>query len=172
MLLGDATPFYRIYDRFLGKITDDLYLELTKEDTEKDLESLLLSAIPLFEFPRFPLFNYNTEYEFLDELNIVYSKGVYLCVLTEEEIDILSDCMLIEWTRRQIMSIENTRMKYSGSDFKFTSQANHLGKLLQLKEDTIATNKHKQRLYSRRKFDLKTGMASANYSGLAGGVLK
>ena len=40
--------------------------------------------------------------------------------------------MMIGWIQRQITSIENTRMKYSGSDFKFTSQANHLSKLLML----------------------------------------
>ena len=29
---------------------------------------------------------------------------------------------------QQLASVENTRMKYSGSDFKFTSQANHMAK--------------------------------------------
>ena len=28
-----GTPFAEIYDRFLGKITDDMYLELTPRDT-------------------------------------------------------------------------------------------------------------------------------------------
>jgi len=32
-----ATPFTVIYDRFLGKVTDDMYLELTLEDTIRDL---------------------------------------------------------------------------------------------------------------------------------------
>ena len=40
--------------------------------------------------------------------------------------------MKTAWVQRQVASIENTRMKYSGSDFKFTSQANHLSKLLAL----------------------------------------
>jgi len=31
------TSFCTIYDRFLGKITDDLYVELTPEDTLRDL---------------------------------------------------------------------------------------------------------------------------------------
>jgi len=30
------------------------------------------------------------------------------------------------WIERQVASIENIRMKYSGPDFKMTSQANHL----------------------------------------------
>jgi hypothetical protein len=41
--------------------------------------------------------------------------------LTSEEINILAILMMISWVQRQITSIENTRMKYSGSDFKFTS---------------------------------------------------
>jgi hypothetical protein len=41
-------------------------------------------------------------------------------------------------------------MKYSGSDFKFTSQANHMQKLLQLKKDYEREGFHLQRLYKRR----------------------
>ena len=44
-------------------------------------------------------------------------------------------------------------MKYSGADFKFTSQANHMQKLLQLKKDYEREGFHLQRLYKRRKKD-------------------
>ena len=37
-----GTKFTDIYNRFLGKITDDLYIELTPEDTIKDLRAMLL----------------------------------------------------------------------------------------------------------------------------------
>jgi hypothetical protein len=47
-----GTKFVKVYDRFLGKITDDMYLELTPEDTVRDMRTLLLDAIPGFEFPR------------------------------------------------------------------------------------------------------------------------
>lgn len=53
-----GTLFSAVYNRFLGKITDDLYLELTPEDTVKDLQNLLIDAIPSFEFPRKDLYNY------------------------------------------------------------------------------------------------------------------
>ena len=33
-----GTPFSAIYNRFLGKITDDMYMELTPEDTIQDLQ--------------------------------------------------------------------------------------------------------------------------------------
>ena len=43
-----GTKFTEIYNCFLGKITDDLYMELTPEDTVKDLQHLLVCAIPEF----------------------------------------------------------------------------------------------------------------------------
>ena len=48
-------------------------------------------------------------------------------ILTQEEINILSLYMVVEWLGQQLATTENTRLKYSGSDFKFTSQANPYG---------------------------------------------
>lgn len=167
-----TTPFSVIYNRFLAKATDDLYMEMTKEETYGDLETILLSAIASFEFPRFPIFNYSLEAEIIGENGetVIISKGEFKSELTFEEIEIVSDLMIIEWVRRQINSVENTRIKYSGSDFKFTSQANHLDKLLKFKKDSEVTNKHKQRLYKRRKV-AANGTIETNWSGLAGGVI-
>ena len=53
-----GTKFTEIYNRFLGKITDDMYVELTPQDTIRDLRNLLIDAIPGFEFPRHNLYNY------------------------------------------------------------------------------------------------------------------
>ena len=61
--------------------------------------------------------------------------------------------MIVQWLGQQLASIENVRMKYSGADFKFTSQANHMQKLLQLKTDYNREGFHLQRLYKRRKKD-------------------
>ena len=60
-LKGDiyvGTQFVEVYNRFLGKITDDMYVELTPEDTIKDLRNMLIDAIPGFEFPRKNLYDY------------------------------------------------------------------------------------------------------------------
>lgn len=148
-----ATTFETIIDKFLGKITDDMYLELTPEDTIRDAKQFLIDAIPYFEFPRFALYDYNAE---LEEYNID---------LTAEEINILALLMKTAWLDRQINSIEVTRMKYSGADFKLTSQANHLSKLLQLKSENVRESTHAQRLYKRRKFN-KDGTVSSNWSCL------
>ena len=73
--------------------------------------------------------------------------------------------MKLIWLKRQIASIENIRMKYSGSDFKFTSQASHLGKLITLQETIEKEDRHNQRLYKRRKFT-DEGMIKSNWSVL------
>jgi hypothetical protein len=54
-------------------------------------------------------------------------------------------------------------MKYSGSDFKMTSQANHLGKLIELKKESERQDRHLQRLYKRRKID-ENGNVTSNWS--------
>ena len=40
---NNTTSFSIIYNSFLSKITDDMYMELTKNDTYKMLEELLVS---------------------------------------------------------------------------------------------------------------------------------
>ena len=42
-------------------------------------------------------------------------------------------------------------MRYTGADFKGTSQANHLSKLVALLKETKTESLHMQRLYKRRK---------------------
>ena len=152
-ITGPNTTFKEIYDRFFGKITDDMYVEWTKEDTEKDVKNILIDAIPGFEFPRFPLYDYNED--------------SYNCHLTSEEINILAILMYNTWLQRQVASIENTRQKFSGSDFKMTSQANHLDKLIKLKQESERQDRHMQRLYKRRKIIDSKGSIKSNWSTLA-----
>ena len=158
------TLFSSVYDRFLGKITDDMYMELTPEDTVKDLRNLLIDAIPGFEFPRKSLEYVIVEGEGLSD-NSYFVSG-----LSSEEINILAILMMNSWLQRQVTTIENIRMKYSGTDFKMTSQANHLGKLLTLQAETQRQSRHMQRLYKRRKTDAD-GNVSSNWSVFAPGAM-
>lgn len=159
-----GTLFASVYNRFLGKITDDMYMELTPQDTIRDLQRLLLNAIPEFEFPR-KILDYNI-LERPTNNNSVNIQGFLIedtdgngyedasyfnADLSSEEINILAILMMNGWLQRQITSIENVRMKYSGTDFKMTSQANHLSKLLQLLKETQRQSLHMQRLYKRRR---------------------
>ena len=127
-----GTLFTSVYDRFLGKITDDMYMELTPLDTLKDLQNLLINSIPGFEFPRIKLDFTIGEFEVFTEELSYNDTSSFEEELSSEEINILALLMLEGWLQRQITSIENTRQKYSGTDFKMTSQANHLAKLLVL----------------------------------------
>ena len=143
------TPFTAIYESFYGKITDDMYMELTPEDTAALAQDLLLSAIHKFEFPRKPL-TYQLDSWAITDGDKQYLVGAFEAALEPEEINILATYMVVEWIGQQLASIENTRLKYSGSDFKFTSQANHMQKLNQMKKDYEREGFHLQRLYKRR----------------------
>ena len=161
-----------------------MYLELTPEDTIKDLQNLLIDAIPGFEFPRKDLYSYeisleqvleedvlnedfvigiaNTELD--EDSKVIVDRSHFSVDLSSEEVNILALLMKQGWVQRQVASIENTRMKYSGSDFKFTSQANHLSKLMSLLSECQRESFHMQRLYKRRK--LENGMYKSNWSTL------
>lgn len=158
------TPFSKIYDSFLSKVTDDMYMELTELDTFRQLQDLLQSAVPKFEFPRKPMDyeleeateieDYNgVESDNKDTIAYIYSGGYFNANLDSEEINIIATYMIVEWMGQQLASVENTRMKYSGSDFKFTSQANHMQKILTVKKDYEREGFHLQRLYKRRAKD-------------------
>ena len=74
--------------------------------------------------------------------NILVDRSHFNVELTPEEINILALLIKQGWVQRQVTSIENTRMKYSGSDFKMTSQANHLSKLMSLLEESRRDSFH------------------------------
>lgn len=162
-----GTPFYVVYCNFLSRITDDLYLEWTPEDTFRNLESIFLNSLTKFEFPKFALYNYSTNsIGMVDAAGSVISYGKYLIDLTIEEINIISTLMLTEWITRQIATVNITRMKYSSRDFQFTSQANHLNQLLNMKAVYETDAKRMQRLYQRRTIDA-TGKVTPNYWALS-----
>lgn len=188
------TNFTDVYNRFLGKITDDMYLELTPQDTIKDLRNLLINALPGFEFPRVNLYDYSIDQEIKpedevaedemiigllwddtiedDDLGkaplVVVEKSTFGGDLNSEEINILAILMMIGWVQRQVTSIENTRMKYSGSDFKMTSQANHLQKLLGLLNECHRQSHHMQRLYKRRRINHDDQRYMSNWTNAVG----
>ena len=166
-----------------------MYVELTPADTLKDMQNLLIDALPGFEFPRKNLYDYTIKVveipeeellpddfilgivwgEVLDDMmsdsqKVLVDRSSFNVELTSEEINILAILMKQGWVQRQVTSIEHTRMKYSGSDFKMTSQANHLSKLLNLLKESQRESLHMQRLYKRRKLDAASGEYRSNWS--------
>ena len=121
-----ATPFLKVYDAFLARITaDEWTLEEELAIVERDWQELLKMAIARIKYPRVSL---NIEevtsgddnelkmYQFTDDLS-------------NEEIQLLALIMKHEWIKRCIASYEEIRYLYADKDF---SQANHLDKLLKL----------------------------------------
>ena len=98
-----------------------MYLELTPEDTLRDLQNLLINAIPGFEFPRKNLYDYTIEVDEVpeDELipddfvlgtvwgdldisssetpSVLVDKSRFNVELTSEEINILALLMKQGW---------------------------------------------------------------------------
>lgn len=157
-----------------------MYVELTPEDTVRDLHEMLMQALPGFEFPRVDLYDFTEDVKIIYESDlqtndfvlgvvweelpentetpqrVIIDNSRFNYELTMEEINIIAILMMEAWVQRQVTSIENTRMKYSGPDFKMTSQANHLQKLITLLKDTQTKSLHMQRLYKRRRRDVNS----------------
>lgn len=100
-----ATSFDEMEDFFLAGITDDMYLELTEEDTEEILDEILLAALPSFEFPK----NKNL-------LEVDLDSREFDDDLTIEEMMIIRQYMIAEWIGYQLATVDNVRQKYSGSN--------------------------------------------------------
>lgn len=186
-MANNGTLFASVYNRFLDKVTDDMYIEFTVQDTIKDLQNLLIDAIPGFEFPRVNLYDYEIKTEVItsdavlpddfvlgviwrdlsddnsEVSDVLVERSSFSATLSLEEINILALLMKQAWVQRQVASIENTRMKYTGTDFKMSSQANHLAKLLNLLTEAQREAFHMQRLYKRRKVN-KEGSYESTWS--------
>ena len=119
-----GTKFATIYNRFLGKITDDMYVELTPEDTLKDIQRLLINSLPGFEFPRKNLYDYTVNMKIIDEnelkpedflIGVIWNDfadeiaasnappkvlidcSTFACELTAEEENIIAILMMEAW---------------------------------------------------------------------------
>lgn len=132
-----ATPFLKVYDAFLARITaDEWTLEEELAIVERDWQELLKMAVERFKYPRISL--EMEELEQSDSLNPV-TVMQFKEELTNAEIQMLALYMKHEWVKRCIASWENIRQLYVDSDY---SQANHLDKLNKL-ETSVALEVHK-----------------------------
>ena len=143
-----ATPFLKVYDAFLARITaDEWTLEEELAIVERDWQELLNMAIFRFKYPRVSLDV--EEVDPIDDPNVETPQlktYQFIGDLTNDEIQLLALYMKHEWVKRCIASWENIRQLYADKDF---SQANHLDKLNKL-EVAIATEvKRAEGIYDR-----------------------
>lgn len=135
----EVTTFKEVYDYFLSGITDDMFMEMTKEDTEQMLEEILRAALPHIEFPKWK-----------KPLDLDYENKCFYDKLTNDEMLLLRYYMIYEWLSFQIANVDLVRQKYSSSDFSMTSQASHLRQLIALRDNYKQEGFHLQRLMNRR----------------------
>ena len=99
-----ATPLSDVYDAFLAKVEADDWM-LNEEDraaVELDWRMLLDAAIAQFRYPRVPL---------------DHDDAVFFSSLGNDEIQVLSSFMKLEWERRCLATWDNIRQLYSDKDF-------------------------------------------------------
>ena len=84
---------------------------------------------------------------------ILKELGYFKEDLTTEEILIIAETMKLHWIRRQIMREDNLKASISTADFKKTSNANLLDKLLMLEEKTEKNLREYKVNYSMEGFE-------------------
>lgn len=193
----NVTLFCEVYCKFLNGITDDMYLELTYQDTLKLLKSMLISAIVNFKYPKINIRNYylassdsincstsafNTiedrvledDFDEYCDCSSIFNKTDQIDELDHwqiklgiDEIEILAETMKLDWLSQQLNSKELLKMRIQTSDFEMPSQANHIAKLTEWFEASQTHLNSLQDLYNRRTVD-EVGMVSPNFNKLGG----
>lgn len=117
-----ATPYKDIFVSFLGKISDPYLADMTDNDIDAQLLKYLNSSIPKFRKCK-------------QDLSLKDESG-FTETLTDEEVEILANLMVVEWLRPHVNNLELLKQALTPKDFKLTSQANHLKELQALRRDT------------------------------------
>lgn len=137
--MDKVTTFKEMFDFFEAGITDDMFLELDKDQTREMEQEILLAALVHFEFPRKDIFT----------VDIPTQR--FSVELTVEEKMIIRQYMISEWLGFQLANVDLVRQRYSSADFAFTSQAAHMRQLIAMKKEYEGKGFHLQRLYNRRR---------------------
>lgn len=118
-----ATPYSKVYDAFLRRVSDTDLANLTQEELANVLKSFLSGAVVQFSKCKQDLSLRNDD---LEEFSVD---------LTDREIEILGALMVVEWLRPTINASYLLKQTLSTKDFKIYSQANHLDELIKLKKE-------------------------------------
>lgn len=115
-----ATPYSKIYDRFLSKIEDLKLINLPQNVAEKTMKGYLEVSSDNFTMCSKDLSKRN-DVEFEENLS-----GF--------EMNILAEGMLYEWIQPYINNILLMKQHLPDKDFRTYSQANHLKELQSLRD--------------------------------------
>jgi len=119
-----GTPYSKIFASFLNKVKDAIFFDMDEEDFDELATEHLKSAIVRFKKCKQDLSKRDDETkEFEVDLD-------------DEEIEILSVLMKIEWLNTKIYTTDLLKQRMSSRDASFYSQAQHLDEMMKLRNVT------------------------------------
>lgn len=136
-----ATSYQTIYERFLPKISDYSFLNLTENEVEYQLEKYLKSSIVKFR--------YCTKLSDRNELEKSFNEN-----LTDEEQEILSILMCVEYLSPKILTDDLLKQTLSSKDYTLYSQANHIKEVRSIQDSFKSEAKSLMILYTYNKSKL------------------
>lgn len=123
------TPYFKLYENILPKFKDyDIPIK-TDEEVREYLHDFLLPAIVRFHVCKKDLSDRDDENE------------TFHCDLSDTEIEILSNYMVIEYIDSEYIRTPSLlKVNLSSTDFNAFSPANHLDKLIDMHDTFIHDN--------------------------------
>ena len=118
-----ATPYEKIYNRFLNSTTDFNLVELDDYALNNMLKEWLYSAIVNVRT--------STDLSARDE-----EAELFINDLSEQDVELLGMGMRLAWLDQRINSTEYTNLFVGGKEEKFYSPSSQLTALIALREDT------------------------------------
>ena len=118
-----ATPYEKVYGRFLNRTTDFNLGDLDDHTLNEMLKGWLHSAIVRTRT--------SSDLSARDDENEVFNND-----LSDLDIELLAMGMTLAWLDQTLNSTELTLMMLGGKEEKFYSQANHIEQLRALREST------------------------------------
>ena len=118
-----ATPYEKIYSRFLNRTTDFNLAELDDYTLNEMMKSWLSSAIVNART--------STDLSVRNEENECFEND-----LSDLDVELLAMGMTMAWLDQTLNSSELTLQFIGGKEEKYYSQANHIAELRALREDT------------------------------------
>lgn len=118
-----ATPYEKVYARFLNRTTDFNLAELDDHTLNEMLKSWLQSAIVNVRT--------SSDLSARDDESESFNNE-----LTDRDVELLAMGMTMAWLDQTLNSTELTLQFIGGKEEKYYSQANHIAELRALREDT------------------------------------
>ena len=136
-----ATPYEKIYNRFLNRTTDFNLVELDDYTLSEMLRGWLHSAIVNARV--------SSDLSLRDDEAEVFDAD-----LTDLEVELLAMGMTMAWLDQTLNSTELTLQFIGGKEEKYFSQANHMAELRALREDTRLEMKrlHSYKTYTNNSY--------------------